>query len=241
MNRSPARCATLCLLAVLALTLAAVGQQGTPARPQSGTISGTVRYPGTVPPAKKILTTDGNTLLHNDLIVDAKTKGLRDVMLLLEDAPAQPKAAKAPKVFVDQRDMLFQPRVVAVRHGQTVRFENNDTCNHAVIAHSPVAANEFNVTTPQGQPYEHTFAPQKAPVMIGCPMHPWMRAWVFVVPHPWFAVTDAQGRFRIADVPPGRYTLWLRHPDTGKQERRQVEVKANQSAELRVDWTGVGR
>jgi plastocyanin len=147
-----------------------------PTEADVGNIEGTVCFTGEVPPATKIATTDGGTISHRDLIVDPKTKGLRDVVVMLEDAPAQPKIEKAQSVLIDQRDMVFTPRVVAVRFGQAVRFENSDNCNHSVMATSTKAANQFNlfVTT---KPYEHVFEPQKHPVQIGCSLHPWMRAW----------------------------------------------------------------
>jgi plastocyanin len=207
----------------------------------TGTITGVVRFAGKVPPSKKITATDGTTIEHNDLVVDAKTKGLRFVVASLEDAPAQPKVEKAEPIVVDQRDMVFLPRTVAVQHGRAVRFDNNDTCNHSVMASSPLAANQFNVFVLQGKPYDHIFEVQKHPVQIGCSLHGWMRAWVYVVPHPWFAVSDTEGRFTIKDVPPGKYKLWLRHADTGLQERREVEVKAGQTAEVSIEWKEVRR
>src|SRR5262245_24886527 len=89
------------------------------AEPQpTGTINGTVRFTGKVPEPKTITTTDGATFKHNDLIVDGKTKGLRYVFVQLEDAPAQPKVKNAKAILIDQRDMIFLPRVVAVQHGQ---------------------------------------------------------------------------------------------------------------------------
>ena len=63
-----------------------------------------------------------------------------------------------------------------------------------------------------------------------------MTAWVFVAPHPWIAVTDEKGAFTIKDVPPGKYTLWLYHPDTRLEERKPVEVKAGQKAEVEFEW-----
>lgn len=201
-----------------------------------GTIGGEVRFTGTVPPPKKILTTDGGTLLHSDLVVDPKTKGLRHVVVVLENAPAQPKAKKANSVLVDQRDMVFLPRVVAIRSGQKVRFENNDLCNHSVMASSTLSANQFNVVAASNQPYEHVFEAQKLPIQIGCSFHPWMRAWVYVVPHPWFAMTDAQGKFRIERVPSGKYLVWLRHADSGMQERQQVQVEAGKTVQLKIEW-----
>jgi plastocyanin len=123
---------------------------------------------GKMPLAKKITTTDGGVIEHSDLVVDPKTLGLRDVVVVLENAPAQPRRAKAPPVVVDQRDMIFVPRVVAVQQGQAVRFENGDICNHSVMASSTVKANQFNVFVTASQPHEHVFESQKHPVQIGC-------------------------------------------------------------------------
>lgn len=217
------------------LFLTAVQSAAAPAR-ESGTIAGVVRFTGKVPRPKKIDTTDGGTIEHKDLVVDEKSRGLRFVMVMLEDAPAQPKLEKATPAVLDQRDMVYLPPVLAVQHGQPVRFDNSDTCNHSVMASSKIPANQFNVFVQQGKPHEHVFEVQKHPVTIGCSLHGWMRAWVFVVPHPWFAVTNAEGKFTLRDVPPGKYTLWLRHPDTGLQERREVEVKAGKVTEVGVEW-----
>jgi len=206
-----------------------------------GAIRGVVRYTGTVPEPQRITTSDGSTVWHSDLVVDPKSKGLRHVASILEDAPAQPKLEKAKPVVVDQRDMIFLPRVVAVQHGQTVRFENNDLCNHSVMAASTVKANQFNVFVTAKQPHEHVFEPQKAPIQIGCSLHGWMRAWVYVVPHPWFAVSDTKGEFQIEGVPAGKYTLSLRHPDTGHQDRRPVEVTGGKTTEVKIEWEKVGQ
>lgn len=208
----------------------------TPPPSALGAVHGQVRFTGDVPAPKKIMTTDGGTILHNDLVVDPKTKGLRFVVAVLENAPAQPKVAKAQPVLVDQRDMIFLPRVVAVQHGQAVRFENNDLCNHSVMASSTVAANQFNTFVTATTPFEQVFEPQKRPVQIGCSLHPWMRAWVYVVPHPWFGVSDRLGQFKMERVPPGKYTLWLRHADSGQQVRQDVEVQAGKTTEIKIEW-----
>jgi plastocyanin len=202
-------------------------------------IRGTIRFAGEVPAPKKITTSDGNVILHNDLIVDAKTKGLRFVAVILEDAPAQPKATRDKPVVVDQREMVFLPRVVAVQHGQAVRFDNSDMFNHSVMASSTNPSNQLNVFVSPGKPIEHRFEPQKRPVLIGCSLHSWMRAWVYVVAHPWFVLSDEMGRFEISNVPPGKYTVWLHHADTGLQERRKIELTVGKSLEISIDWAKV--
>ena len=218
-------------LGVLLTGEVAAGQEKT------GTIQGVVRFTGEVPPAKQLPTGDGGTVEHNDLIVDAKTKGLRWVIAALEDAPAQPKLKEGQDpVVIDQKNMLFLPRVVAVAHGQPVRFDNSDAANHSVSIFSGVKENNMNVFVTAKDPVTKAFEAEKAPLRVGCVLHPSMTAWVYVAPHPWVAVTDEKGAFAIKGVPPGKYTLVLRHPDTGLLERRPVEVKAGQKAEVAVEW-----
>jgi len=198
-----------------------------------------VRFLGTVPPPKTIMTSDGQVISELELVVEPQTQGLRYVVAVLENAPVQPRLSRAPAVLVDQREMMFDPPVVAVQHGQAVRFENNDNCNHSVIATSPNTENQFSLFVTASQPYERVFEPQKQPIEIGCSLHAWMKAWIFVVPHPWFAVTDAKGRFKLENVPPGRWKLLLRHPQTGKQERHEIEVRAGATTTLNLDWKSV--
>lgn len=204
--------------------------------PTTGSIAGTIRYLGEVPPNRRIMTTDGNTIVHNDVVVHAKTKGLRDVIVLLDWKEKVTADPKAKPVVIDQRDMLFIPRVVTVQEGRKVRLENSDNCNHCVDARSILQENTFNVATPMGQPYEHLFKAQKNPIPLGCALHGWMKAYVLVAPHPYHATTDADGKFKIADVPAGKHTLQLIHPDTNYRESIAVEVQAGKTAEAMVEW-----
>jgi plastocyanin len=220
-------------LLLLLLTVAPAAAQS----PATGTITGTVRYLGVVPPSQRIALTDGQILLHNDVVVDPKSKGLRDVIAVLEWKAAIPADAKAAPVLIDQKDMIFVPRVATVQEGRKVRFENSDLYNHGVSAASIHAENTFNVTTPAGQPYEHKFKAQKNPIPIGCALHSWMRAHVLVVPHPYHSVTDAAGKFTIERVPAGKHALTLIHPDTNRRETVSLEVIGGKAAEVTVEWT----
>lgn len=216
---------------ILLLTDAAVGEEKT------GTIEGVVRFTGAVPPSRKIATGDGNFIDHNDLVVDAKTKGLRWVIAALEDAPAQPKLKATDSAeVIDQLNMVFVPRVIAVQHGRPIRFDNSDPCNHSVRTFSDLKENVLNVFVTAAQPVTKSFRAEKAPIQVGCALHSYMMAWIYVAPHPWVAVTDDKGTFTIKNVPPGKYTLWLKHPDTGVQERRQIEVKSGQKLEVAFEW-----
>jgi plastocyanin len=208
--------------------------------PPSGAVEGVVRFTGKAPPPRKLQTMDG-VILHHDLVIDKKTKGLSHVVVSWLHAPAQPRAAKREAAVMDQEKLLFVPRVVAVMHGQKVRFENSDSCNHSVLATSGVKANEFNVFVTPGKPHEHAFEAQKHPVPIGCSLHPWMKAHVYVFDHPWFGVTGEKGAFRIAGLRPGKQTLWFRHAESGLNAKVEVEVKAGKTARVELEWKELPR
>jgi hypothetical protein len=57
----------------------------------------------------------------------------------------------------------------------------------------------------------------------------------------WFAVSDELGKFDLKDIPPGKHTLWLRHPDTGYQERRTVEIQTGKALQLAIEWKTVDK
>ena len=65
-------------------------------------------------------------------------------------------------------------------------------------------------------------------VPVKCNIHPWMRAYIGVVRHPFFAVTGADGTFKIAGLPPGKYTVEAWHERFGRQET-EVTVAAKDS------------
>lgn len=239
MRRIPMMGVGVVLCTLVNVALVSAEAENPPAQEKTGVLLGTVRFTGKVPPPKKLETTENSLIVHHDLIVDPKSKGLRDVVAFLENAPAQPPVKKAKPALLDQKDMIFLPRVLAVQQGQTVRFENNDQCNHSVIANSTVKANQFNLFVTHQHPYEHVFEAQKHSIQIGCSLHAWMRAYIYVFPHPWFALTDAQGQFKIEGIPPGTYTLWLRHPDTGKHERREVRIRAGEQTQVTIEWDKV--
>jgi plastocyanin len=203
--------------------------------PPTGTIEGVVRFTGKLPPPRKVITADG-PVLHQDVMVDKKTKGLRDVVAALAELAAQPKVTKREPAYVDQKDLRFVPRVVAVQYGQAVQFDNSDRFNHSVRSTSTEEKNNFNFFVTPGKPIDCVFVPQKHPVAIDCSLHPCMRAWVYVFSHPYFALSDEKGTFRITGIQPGKYTLWLRHPDAGLQAKRGVEVRARQSTRVLVEW-----
>lgn len=206
------------------------------AEPEKGSIAGHVRFLGMPSPPQTILVTDGTTIQHRDLVVDPETKGLQNTFVVLADVPKQPPVKDLQPAVMDQRDWVFLPRVLGVRQGQAVEFQNNDGVNHGVSAMASKGENQFNVVLGAGRTHRITFEPERNPIVIGCALHPWMRAYVYVVEHPWFAVTDAKGVFVINDVPAGKYRMEWVHPDSKLTATRQVEVKPGRKTEVDLDW-----
>lgn len=205
--------------------------------PQPAAVEGVVTYSG--PLLEPIRSFEAGTVRH-PIEVDLESKGLKDVVVWLEGAPS-PEADDADAgedLVMDQVNYEFLPHVLAVRAGRTVTFLNSDGANHGVAASSLEAENRFNVVTPPGGRHEHAFVASRRPVAIGCPIHAAMSAWVHVFDHPYFAVTDDGGRFRLPPVPPGTYTLHARHPDGGMAYTGPLLVAETGMEEVQIAFDG---
>jgi plastocyanin len=184
----------------------------------SGTLRGAVRFAGAQAEPKKVnVTVDhsvcGTQKAAEELVVVAG-RGLRNAVVSL----STPSAATAvPPVQMDQKQCVFVPRVVVVLAGGTVEFLNSDRLLHNL--HSASKDNAvFNRTQPKGRTIPIVFKRPEI-VRIDCDLHPWMRAWVVVADHPFYAVTGEQGDFLLENVPPGRYTLQVWHESLGTVQR----------------------
>ena len=190
----------------------------------TGTIAGTVRLEGT-PPDAQIIRMDGDkrcaslvpgaTRATESYIVGADgtlanvfvhvTSGLEGRSFPVPETPA----------VLDQQQCWYTPRVVGVRVGQPFQVLNSDPLLHNVRADSTI--NEpFNQGQPvQGVRFSHTFSTEEVMVPVKCDVHAWMRAWVGVVDHPYFAVTGLDGAFSLPNLPAGTYTVAAWHEAAG--------------------------
>jgi plastocyanin len=148
----------------------------------------------------------------------------RRSVVYLEAGPlgAFEEAPRADGVL-NQRNEAFFPYVLAVQAGATVHFPNDDRTYHNVFSFSK--ARRFDLGRyPRGQSKSVRFD-RPGVVRVFCDIHSHMSAFILVFAHPFFASTDAEGRFRIPDVPAGSYTLavWT---DGAVRETRKLEVPA---------------
>jgi plastocyanin len=224
---------------LLRLTVSlAVATLGIAPAAEAAAIRGTVVMTGAVTPKKLPVTIDqyvcGTEKMAEDLVVNAKG-GVKNVVVWLKTPPPGAGWPSAPvKVEMDQKGCVFVPRVVLVPAGGTVEFLNSDRLLHNL--HSASNDNPtFNRTQPRGRVIPVTFAKPEF-VQVNCDLHSWMRSWVVVADHPFYALTNDAGEFVLPNIPPGKYTLqtWQetvgitsREVTVGAEDARvTVELKA---------------
>jgi plastocyanin len=149
---------------------------------------------------------------------------LADVIVSLKGISGKSTGASAAPATLDQKGALYTPQIVAVQTGQKLVVKNSDPFVHNV--HTMPAANpESNqVQMSGGADLTYTFDKPEMFLKFKCDVHPWMFAWVSVFDHPYFAVSGADGKFTIKNVPPGKYTLEAAHRKLGTQTA-EIEVK----------------
>jgi plastocyanin len=128
------------------------------------------------------------------------------------DTPTEPAR-------IDQEGCRYIPHVFGMRVGQPLEILNSDPTLHNIHA-TPKVNREFNTGQPiEGMRTTHTFDQPEVMVPFKCDVHGWMNAYVGVLEHPYFAVTDNDGRFSIRTLPAGTYTIEAWHERLGAQEQ----------------------
>jgi hypothetical protein len=105
--------------------------------------------------------------------------------------------------------------VLGVRTGQTVRIVNSDETLHNIHAFAK-KNKEFNIGQPvKGLSTERAFEVPEVMIPIRCDVHKWMGAYLGVVDHPFFTVTESDGRFELSGLPAGTYVVEAWHEQYG--------------------------
>ncbi len=187
-------------------------------------ISGKVTLTGTPPPEKPIaLDAQCGKLQEKPITtrhyVVGADKGLGNVFVYVkEGAKATPATGKGPTL--DQVGCEYNPYVMGVQAGQAFDVKNSDSVLHNVHT-LPKNNKEKNVGQPvKGMVTPFTFDNPEVLVKFKCDVHPWMFAYVGVCDHPYFAVTDKDGNFKISGLPAGDYTIEAFHLKAGAKTEK---------------------
>jgi len=209
-------CAQLRLLLLVWLTASpgAVAGEGI-------TLRGRFLLHGNVPEARELVVNKdieccGQHPIESEDFVVGPRRGLQNVVVYIRDKAVPLPAGDAPEpVVININDCRFEPHVAIARTGQEVIVRNNDPVGHntnvACINNPPQCC-----WPPQARDEVRTFpSPEFIPAAITCNMHPWMSAWLLIRPNPYACVSDANGDFQIAHIPPGTWELQFWHEKLG--------------------------
>jgi hypothetical protein len=158
--------------------------------------------------------------------------GLANVWVFVKNPPAGgPPAGDAP--VLDQVNCLYQPYVFGIRTGQKLIIRNSDPLLHNVnTSASTVPSHRFNIAQPtKGKEDVKTFDKPELPLKFLCNVHNWMFAWAGVFEHPYYAVTDKDGKFKLPDLPAGKYTIVAKHLKAG-ETTQEISVDGNKTADF---------
>lgn len=223
-------------LIMLAWTNRSFGYEEIPVT-NGGVIEGQVQLSGVAPTPEKVqITKDEDTCgktdkIHETLLVGAE-QGVQNVVVSLENIE-RGKRHRREGTLLDQKDCRYDPHVVLVPVGTSLTIKNSDNILHNVHSHS-VANPAFNKPQPKfKKTMKETF--RKAEIIkITCDAHTWMSGWIIVHEHPYYAVTDKDGKFSLSAIPPGEYTLRMWHETLG-EKRFPLSVKQGAREYLRMD------
>jgi plastocyanin len=187
----------------------------------AGTITGVVSFSGTVPKMKPLdMTQDPgcpSSPQPSEAAVLSGNKLANVFVYVKEGLPAGTFAVPTEPVALDQKGCRYNPHVLGIMVGQPLKITNTDSANHN-IHDMPNSNQPFNESqTPTDKPITKTFSKPEVMIPVQCNQHPWMRAYIGVLTHPYFAVSAADGSFEIKNLPPGDYTLAAVHEKFGEQ------------------------
>lgn len=201
-----------------------------------GTIVGEVKYAGDPPAPEKIdVTKDTNICgtepkLSPALVVGAN-KGIKDVVASLpniQKGKALGKPEKPP--VLDQKNCEYHPYAQIIPVNTTLEIVNSDDVLHNVKTKGGTKTS-FNIAQPKFKRKLTVEFKNPEIVQVECNVHGWMNAIIVVEDNPYDALTDANGSFKITDVPPGKYTLKVWHSKLGEQTK---EVTVGPKEEVKV-------
>jgi len=207
----------------------------------AGTISGVVSFKGSAPKMKPLdMTADPGCPSGPQPaeVVVAKDGKLANVFVYVKEGLPQGNfAVPSELVVLDQKGCRYNPHMLGIMAGQPLKITNTDTADHN-IHDMPSNNPPFNESqSPTDKPVIKKFSTPEMMIPVQCNQHPWMRAYINVMSHPYFAVSSQDGRFEIKNLPPGEYTLAAVHEKFGEQTMK-VKVAPKETAKAAFGFSG---
>ena len=191
------------------------GQDGS-----TGKITGKITYNGTV--KAQTIKAEGCGTVSDESIMVSKNGGLANVFVHITANVPVSSQRSTGKATIQVKDCQMSPRVVGVMVGQSVNFKNSDGILYNVHG-LPKVNKGFNIGMPPTVTKRtSSFSSPEGPFQVKCDVHPLAFSYVAVMTHPYFAVTDGEGRFSIGNLPDGNYEIEAWHEKLGVRKGKVV-------------------
>lgn len=211
----------------------------------AGTLSGTIKFTGRKPARKPIDMSEDPACVEahhgkaydESVAVNANGTLANVFVYLKKGLEGKTFAVPATPVVIDQKGCWFHPRVMGIQTGQTLQVTNSDPVTHNI---HPLAQinREWNHSQGQGDaPLARRFIKPEVMIRVKCNIHSWMHAFIGVVEHPYFAVTEPDGTFKIRNIPPGDYVVEAWQETLGTQEQK---ITVTPSGKIEANFTFKG-
>ncbi len=206
----------------------------------TGSIQGVVDFKGPVPKLATIdMTADPmcpQKAQPSETVVVKNGKLANVFVYVKEGAPTSGFSVPTQPVVLDQKNCRYIPHMLGIMAKQPFKITNTDQADHNIhdMPSNNPAWNETQM--PTDKPIVKSFPNPEMMVPLQCNQHPWMRAYVNVMPNPFYAVSAEDGSFEIKNLPPGEYTLAAVHERFGEKTMK-VKVSPKESAKADFEYT----
>ncbi len=166
-----------------------------------------------------------------DMVVAPRNRGIANVILSLAGIPEEKiPSVPAERLVLDNADCRFVPHASVLTVGSVIEAVNSDPILHTTHLYGPL---EVNIALRVRGPSISRTVERPGMIIVKCDVHSWMQAFIRVDAHPFHAVSDTRGSFRIPGIPPGSYTLEVWHETLGSQQKPvRIEAGKKQSVEI---------
>lgn len=209
-----------------------------------GNAKGNVLFKGaSIPEPEKYQVTKEEFVQHcgkevetETLLVNKNNKGIKNVVVYIDKIKEGKNFDNSLKeAILDQRGYIFKPHIVLIAQNGTLTIKNSDKTLHNV--HFLCKMNEgINEVQPANTVLKRELI-FKERIDVKCGIHSWMSAYIFVVDHPYYVVTDENGAYELKDIPAGKYIIKVWHEKLG-EKTSEITVEPGKTLDLNFELEG---